>query len=97
MSTNPRPTYEPQRRSTRQQTAPSNESGEASNATAVAEVVKAAEASETIGTPESETTGSWVARCQRQFDTSGTERIHNLVDRENQAIPQMERDATGSD
>ncbi|KAB1193341.1 hypothetical protein GJR96_07750 [Haloferax sp. MBLA0076] len=40
----------------------------------------------------SDTTGtdSWVARCQRQFESTRTERIHNLFDRENQSMPKMD-------
>lgn len=39
---------------------------------------------------------SGVARCQRQFESTRTERIHNLVDRENQSMPRMNR-ASASD
>ncbi|KAB1187623.1 hypothetical protein Hfx1149_06100 [Haloferax sp. CBA1149] len=35
-------------------------------------------------------TDSWVALCQRQFDSHRTERIHNLFDRENQSMPKMD-------
>lgn len=34
-------------------------------------------------------TDSWVSLCQRQFDAARTERIHNLVDSENRAMPKM--------
>ncbi|QIB79279.1 hypothetical protein G3A49_14655 [Haloferax volcanii] len=34
---------------------------------------------------------SGVARCQRQFESTRTERIHNLVDRENRSMPRMNR------
>nr|WP_244531476.1 hypothetical protein [Halogranum amylolyticum] len=30
---------------------------------------------------------SWVARCQSQFDATRTDRLGNLVDAENQAMP----------
>lgn len=30
---------------------------------------------------------SWVARCQRQFDTRGTDRLRNCIDDENHAMP----------
>ncbi|AHZ23358.1 hypothetical protein E6P09_00215 [Haloferax mediterranei ATCC 33500] len=70
MSTNIRPTYEPQRQPNRQSTSRATETTE---------------------------TDSWVARCQQQFNASRTERIHNLVDRENQSIPRMRRDAPASD
>ncbi|MFK8214390.1 hypothetical protein [Haloferax volcanii] len=36
---------------------------------------------------------SGVARCQRQFESTRTERIHNLVDRENQSMPRMNRES----
>ncbi|KAB1198302.1 MULTISPECIES: hypothetical protein [Haloferax] len=44
-------------------------------------------ADETQDTTE---TDSWVARCQRQFESTRTERIHNLFDRENQSMPKMD-------
>ncbi|ELZ66086.1 hypothetical protein C457_14950 [Haloferax prahovense DSM 18310] len=36
---------------------------------------------------------SGVARCQRQFESTRTERIHNLVDRENRSMPRMNRES----
>ncbi|ELZ33338.1 hypothetical protein C474_04640 [Halogeometricum pallidum JCM 14848] len=30
---------------------------------------------------------SWVARCQRQFDSTRTDRLRNLADAENEAMP----------
>ncbi|WP_148415119.1 hypothetical protein [Haloferax sp. KTX1] len=36
---------------------------------------------------------SGVARCQRQFESARTERIHNLVDRENESMPRMNRES----
>ncbi|WP_416840535.1 hypothetical protein [Haloferax sp. DFSO52] len=46
-----------------------------------------ADATDTTDTTE---TDSWVARCQRQFDATRTERIHNLFDRENRSMPTMD-------
>ncbi|MDS0294188.1 hypothetical protein [Halogeometricum luteum] len=40
--------------------------------------------------PTPETTddaASWVARCQRQFDGSDRDRLRNLADAENEAMP----------
>lgn len=31
---------------------------------------------------------SWVKRCQRQFDAGRTDRLHNLTDEENHAMPE---------
>ncbi|WP_411965839.1 hypothetical protein [Haloferax sp. YSMS24] len=39
---------------------------------------------------DSTATDTWVARCQRQFDATRTERIHNLVDSENRSMPRMD-------
>ncbi|KTG29007.1 hypothetical protein [Haloferax profundi] len=41
-------------------------------------------------TADNTDTDSWVARCQRQFESARTERIHNLFDRENQSMPKMD-------
>ncbi|RYJ14682.1 hypothetical protein ELS19_12455 [Halogeometricum borinquense] len=54
-------------------------------------------ATEPKPTPETTTTahppnsaersGSWVAQCQSQFDAGRTDRLHNLADEENHAMP----------
>jgi len=46
--------------------------------------------------PDRADSASGVARCQRQFESTRTERIHNLVDRENRSMPRMNR-ASASD
>jgi hypothetical protein len=39
-------------------------------------------------TPETtDDAASWVARCQRQFDGSDRDRLRNLADAENEAMP----------
>ncbi|MGB9964944.1 hypothetical protein [Halobacterium hubeiense] len=35
----------------------------------------------------SDTAASWVARCQSQFDAGGRDRLNNLADDENHAMP----------
>ncbi|EMA06559.1 hypothetical protein [Haloferax denitrificans] len=42
---------------------------------------------------DSADSASGVARCQRQFESTRTERIHNLVDRENRSMPRMNRES----
>lgn len=39
---------------------------------------------------------SWVARCQSQFDAARTDRLCNLVDAENQAMPTGTTDSQNS-
>ncbi|ELZ78032.1 hypothetical protein KU306_01805 [Haloferax larsenii] len=70
MSTNTRPTYEPQLRTTRRSSRSTSDADTAANDTADAD--------------------SWIAQCQRQFESNRTERLHNLVDRKNQSLPRMD-------
>ena len=46
-----------------------------------------AEATPTAGTPDPDDAESWVKRCQRQFDADRTDRLRNLTDGENGAMP----------
>lgn len=45
------------------------------------------ESHERHGTATDADTDSWVARCQRQFDSQRTDRLRNCVDDENHAMP----------
>lgn len=37
--------------------------------------------------PDPDDAESWVKRCQRQFDADRTDRLRNLADGENEAMP----------
>ncbi|MFC7046734.1 hypothetical protein ACFQH6_16150 [Halobacteriaceae archaeon GCM10025711] len=39
---------------------------------------------------DTESAAAWVARCQRQFDPARSDRLHNLVDEANHAMPGAE-------
>ncbi|WP_396611730.1 hypothetical protein ACH9L7_00130 [Haloferax sp. S1W] len=74
MSTNTRPTYEPQLRTDRRSSRSTDTAGDKTD-------------TDTTGTTDAD---SWIAQCQRQFESKRTERLHNLFDRENQSMPKMD-------
>ncbi len=49
--------------------------------------VSSADAASAERTPDADTAESWVARCRRQFDARRTDRLRNLADEANEAMP----------
>ncbi|WP_089880222.1 hypothetical protein [Halogeometricum limi] len=87
MSTNTRPSTEPPQ-TTDDRPAPTSGTADAADATTTAPPDATTHSTTSDPTTRSHPafTESWVDRCQRQFESGRTDRLHNLADEENHAM-----------